>query len=349
MLREAGCARGLLSFVSACVAVGCAASTASAASPTLEGSRLAFTAMVELRREAFSVRTTSAEGSQVAALVRGSRHGLAPRPKSRVSWSADGTRVAFAGSKRKQSGIYTIRADGTDLRFLRGTKRGDNPVFSPDGSKLAFSRLQFGKKGTFATSLWLADADGRGARRLTAFRHGVEYVPSSFSPDGSVLAVTRVGSESNKPAVLLFRLEGSRRVRVLARRASEPAFSPDGSRIVLVRYSTAYRERIRVVHKDLQVLSVNGKKIKPLTRTRFIAESYPSWDPSGERIAFIAFRISRNPFDALLDALLPFGNSIVHVNADGSCRQKILSLKGAAHYGPVWQPGPGREAGRIEC
>jgi Tol biopolymer transport system component len=305
--------------------------------------------MTELRREAFSVRLVTAEGLPIATPVRGSRHGIAPRPRSGVSWSADGTWLAFAGSEGTRSGIYTVRAEGTGLRFLPGTKGGSDPVFSPDGSKIAFARLQFGRNNSFGTSVWVANADGRGAFRLAAMRHGIEYLPSSFSPDGSTLAVTKARLGSGEPLTFLFRLDGSGGKRILARRASEAVFSPDGSKIAVVRHSTLKHQRVPIVHRDLQVMSLDGKSIWPLTRTRYVAESHPSWDPSGERIAFISFRISRDPFDALFDDLLPFGNSIVQINADGSCRQRIFSLNDAALFGPAWQPGTDSEAGRIEC
>ena len=39
----------------------------------------------------------------------------------------------------------------------------------------------------------------------------------------------------------------------------------------------------------------------------------------------------------------------MQVNADGSCPREILEPSTVAIYGAVWQPGPGREAGRIPC
>ena len=44
-----------------------------------------------------------------------------------------------------------------------------------------------------------------------------------------------------------------------------------------------------------------------------------------------------------------FGNSIMQINADGTCLTKMLSAPGVAFYVPAWQPGAGREAGRIDC
>jgi Tol biopolymer transport system component len=303
--------------------------------------------MNALKPWGFSVRAIGVDGSGQVVLERGSRHGVVPNPFSTVSWSADGAWLAFAGSKGSREGIYKLRADGTGLRFLRGTKRGKNPIFSPDGSKIAFSRdhLSIG-----ATTTWVADADGRGAFRLAPWRRNVEYVPSSFSPDASVLAVTRRDWRSNKSSVLLFRLDGSRGVRVLAQGASEAVFSPDGSQIALVHQTMSRRAKVPVViNKDLFIMNVDGTASMAVTHTHRLAETHPSWDPSGQRIAFNSYHVSKDPIEALFDELLPFGNSIMQVNADGSCRQKVISLRNAALRGSVWRPGPDHEAGQIEC
>ena len=47
--------------------------------------------------------------------------------------------------------------------------------------------------------------------------------------------------------------------------------------------------------------------------------------------------------------LFGFGDTIVQINADGSCRAEVLSSPRAAYFGAAWQPGPGREAGPIGC
>jgi len=268
-----------------------------------------------------------------------------------VAWSADGGLLAFTGSNGKKRGIYAVRADGAGLHFIQGTRGGSNPVFSPDGRRIAFSREHLGKVFFFGKTPWVARVSGGQARRLAPWRKGVEYVPSSFSPDGSTLAVTR--SElfgADRPSVVLFGLSGRGGRRPLVRfPASDAAFSPDGSRIAFVRDSILPKNRDRVTRKDLYVVDASGANVTRLTNTRWIAETRPSWDPSGQRIAFTSFRISRDPLEALFDKLLPFGNSIVEVNADGTCRTKLVSLRDGATYGAEWRPGPGREAGRIEC
>jgi Tol biopolymer transport system component len=323
------------------------AETCSASSPPPAGPALAFTGFSALNARGFTVNTIGSGASRSHLAVRGSRRGIVPKPLSGVAWSDDGSKLAFTGSRGGTSGIYTVRADGTGARFLRGTAGGSNPVFSSDGRKIAFARE--GRAGRlFASTPWVANADGSGARRLVDWAQDVTYTPVSFSPDGSTLAVTKSEFASNEPEIVLIGLD-RRSVRTLARRASEPVFSPDGSRIVFVKHALERQGGATVTHRDLYTVSVDGRGLKRLTDTPWVAETHPSWDPSGERIAFDSFRISREPFGRLFDELLPVGNSIAQINSDGTCREKLISRHDLAIYGAVWRPGPGRGAGRIDC
>lgn len=321
--------------------------SASASSVPSEGPWLAFSLMYSLWPPSYSVRGTAEDGSGRVLIARGSRRGITPNPFSTVSWSPDGAWLAFAGFKGPRKGIYKLRPDGTGTRFLHGTEGGRNPILSSDGSKMAFARDNF---KTGATTTWVADAHGRHAVRLTPWDKGVEYLPSSFSPDGSVLAVTRKDLRSKRSSVLLFGLGGRRNVRVLARSASEAVFSPDGSQIALVRETFAsHQKHSKLVNKDLYVMSADGTLNGAVAPTLHLAETHPSWDPSGQRLAFITYHISDDSTEEFLNEFLPYGNSIMEVNPDGSCKQKIVSVKNGALRGPAWRPGPGRAAGPIEC
>jgi hypothetical protein len=46
---------------------------------------------------------------------------------------------------------------------------------------------------------------------------------------------------------------------------------------------------------------------------------------------------------------LGLGDAVMEINADGSCATKVLFAPKNAFLSPVWQPGPGREAGPIAC
>ena len=75
--------------------------------------------------------------------------------------------------------IVTINADGTGLRHLTA---GIDPVLSPDGQTVAFTRWQ-GDNG----SLWLVDANGGNERSILGFTK--QPKGPDWSPDGSQIVI----------------------------------------------------------------------------------------------------------------------------------------------------------------
>jgi hypothetical protein len=71
------------------------------------------------------------------------------------AWSPDGTMIAFTSDRTGRSGIYIMRADGTQTRRLSISRDGDvRPSWSPDGRKIVFARSGQGR-------LYVIGADGR--------------------------------------------------------------------------------------------------------------------------------------------------------------------------------------------
>lgn len=95
----------------------------------------------------------NADGSDVHVLVdmtRQSGHIIG------LSWSPDGTRLAFGCRCSELDGIYVVDADGSRLTLT--IPDGVNPHWSPDGSRISFEYdgLAGGLGG-----LNIADRDGR--------------------------------------------------------------------------------------------------------------------------------------------------------------------------------------------
>ena len=138
----------------------------------------------------------------------------------------------------------------------------------------------------------------------------------------------------------------------VAAKAEQATISPSGTEIAFVGYAdrdvVEAEEGHRYSAPDLYAMPIAGGKARRLTHSRGVVESAPSWDPSGSRIAYVSARAS-TAFVPELDNLFPAGNSIMQVNADGSCRTPVLSRPGIALYGAAWQPGAGRDAGPIGC
>jgi len=281
---------------------------------------------------------------------------------SPVSWFPDGEKLAFSGVVGFEKGddheaiqkIFTVGADGRGLRVVRGTREALGPIVSPDGRTVAFTRSidrevpttvggKSWKEGFHGSSIWTVDIQTGAQRRLTPWRSGLDYTASSFSPDGSTLLATFEDDLLlNEPQPVALKLDGSGSRRIVEAGGSA-VYSPDGTQIALVRRIEEYGEN-RAENTDLFVVDADGSGLRRLTRTPGQPELSPSWDPSGERLAYV-----RLPLERSEEAPFGLGTALMQINADGSCQSRIASPRLSFFFAPVWQPGPGREAGRIEC
>jgi len=110
------------------------------------------------------VWTMKADGSEQKLLTGNVGHNIFP------GWSRDGRKIIFSSSKRDidQGGsyvdgsyLYVMNADGSSLAKL-GSIKSFFARFSPDGKKVAYVGGRFPQ-----TSLYLANADGSGAVKIT--------------------------------------------------------------------------------------------------------------------------------------------------------------------------------------
>jgi len=339
----------------------CGVAIARAEAPA--GPRLAAISFHPYPNAGSELSSLAPDGSDPFRIAGGSEAG-GPSPilGARPSWSADGSRVAFlgAGGDVVLSAAFTVVADGSDPKVVPLSRRlsiwGD-PVIAPDGRSVAVMRIEpvgkpfkrllrrdRGSDGPRArTAIWLLGADDSGMRPLTPWSRGTLLEPSSFSPDGSRLAATEWRGEGATGRAISIDL-ATRRAKVLARNAAEPVYATDGSvAMVRHRHEEKWRlEELAIGSSTLLVLPAGGGRPRPLVRVRG-GLRWPSWDPSGQRIAFTRLR------RASRKSPIPGPNSIAEINADGTCLTTVAKLTRGFFAGSAWQPGPGREAGRIAC
>ena len=223
------------------------------------------------------------------------------------SGTAEG-RIAFTSN----NSIYVIDNDGSNLTRL--TKRedvGDGcPSWSPDGTKIAFSRYQDG-----SSDVYIMNSDGTFLENLTNSPTSDDLYPA-LSPDGGKIAFA--SNRDGNLEICTMNINGTGHVNLTKspqHEGQELDWSPDASKIVY----TTYRDGIWVMDND-------GANRTQLTQGR--GYFYPSWSPDGKQIAFVGLNGS--------------DDRIFIMNSDGT---NLSELTPGTFYGGLsWAPDGSRLA-----
>ena len=140
--------------------------------------------------------------------------------------SPNGRTIAFVAETTDEN-IWEIEPNHVPRSLIRSTRADHSQQFSPDGANIVFVSDRTGNY-----EIWLADADGKNQRQLTA-EHGSAGSPR-FSPDGKFIAYdAQVAGGSD---IYLISVNGgaARRLTEGGKNNGLPAWSVDGSSIFFV-------------------------------------------------------------------------------------------------------------------
>ena len=170
---------------------------------------------------------------------------------SDLTWSPDGSRIAFSFSPGGLINIYAMNVDGSGLAQLTNAQLGADvgPAWSP-GTEIAFYSL----RDDGNQEIYVMDADGSNQTRLTY--DSASDISPRWSPDGNQIAFVS-GSRLNGNwdwDIYVMNADGSGRTRLTdGILGSDPTWSPDGKRIAFGRNMKIY------------VMNVDGSDLRYLT------------------------------------------------------------------------------------
>jgi TolB protein len=181
-----------------------------------------------------------------------------------VSYSPDGTKIAFMSNRDGNPEIYVANRDGSGVRRLTNHPAGDtSPTWSPSSAQIAFVS---DRTGTNQPQLYVMNADGSALRRLSVPESYVDKPTWSPAPHNEIAYTARSGGGFD---IRVYELStGQTRQVTFGEGSNEsPSYSPSGRHIAFMS-SRFGRYQIFTVGRD-------GRGLKQLTREG--TNQTPSW------------------------------------------------------------------------
>jgi Tol biopolymer transport system component len=230
--------------------------------------------------------------------------------------------------------VYSMDADGTNVKALTDDGHSHTPAWSPDGRRILFihdSILQSrsphrepeGFESYHPVELYMVNKDGTN-RHLIRRLEPVIY-SAVWSPDGKTLAIAcitetlmnrpRPADEPVRNGLFLLPANGKGELRLLFRSAFTPSWSPDGKKLAFSLEQPRGQWAVHVANSD-------GSNDVQLTEPPLMAGS-PVWSPDGKMIAFDQFAGQHD-------------QQIFVMGTDGSHRRQVTNDSDWSCNHPSW-------------
>ena len=205
------------------------------------------------------------------------------------------------------------RTKSTLVRLTNNNAMDCEPVWSPDGSRIAFWSNRDGGK-----EIYLMDADGSNVKRLT--NNLSDDVNPTWSPDG--LRILFESERDGNREVYVMDADGGNQIRLTRNDAldSTATWSPDGK---LIAFASNRDTGLpyNPYNMDIYVMNADGSNVRRIVDDPEY-DVGPQWSPDGRRILFMTART---------------GNFDVYVmNADGTGQRNLTADHDRSDGAPVW-------------
>jgi TolB protein len=128
-----------------------------------------------------------------------------------ATFSPDGSEIVFDAGTDVGYDIFVMDANGSHVQQLTHSGTDYNPSWSPDGTKLLFTRQEAASQ----SDIFVMDADGTNVLRLTDDDGSFTNLNPHFSPDGTLITYEAAKNGGTGPIVTM-NADGSERQTLVA-------------------------------------------------------------------------------------------------------------------------------------
>lgn len=166
------------------------------------------------------------------------------------------------------SGISIMNSDGSDVRVVAEEEGGSDATFSPDSSRVIFN-----------AGGYIVEAPVTGGETKVVLRDQFWNADPAYSPDGSTLAFSSNRGGNNGSEIYSMPAGGGEITPLTDTYAVHPQFTPDGARILYTRAATQSGDLVVDISSsarpELASMNPDGSGQKRLT-PRSITAQMPS-------------------------------------------------------------------------
>lgn len=204
------------------------------------------------------------------------------------------------------------------------------PAWSPDGTQIAFARLNL---STSNTDIWVMNADGTGAHGVFTASGGSDFGQPNWSPDGTRIAF----ADTSAAQILVGNADGSGVPQDISNTTAHdgfPNWSPDGTRLVFARVPVGSQSGAF----QIWIMNADGSGQHAVTTPDLDyglpgshEDWYPAWSPDGTQIVYQYYNGAAGP--------LQNQQTIWMVALDGSGNHQVSTPdSSSSDQAPDWQP-----------
>jgi Tol biopolymer transport system component len=249
---------------------------------------------------------------------------LTPIAADKLSWSPDGNTLVYdAWGEGGRLDIFKIDSYGKDhVNPTKGLEHGSYPVWSPNGNWILYNFCP-----VEGCQVFRLKPDGTHREQLLTLANVHNPSEASWSPDGRQL--TFIGYDENLfPAhIYTANLDGSSLVQVTHQKSRDsytPVFSTDERWIVFAR-DVSVPDNLGGLNPNIFLVKPDGSGETWLAKDVWANQSFPSWSPLGDWIAFNSYNFDEDKYDLYI------------VKSDGTHLINVTNTPGIFEGTPTWR------------